>query len=89
MFSGSSTGDIRYSDRHSVSCDSGKLITKYKVKARGWFKAKVNVPPNKFLWICPRNGAGEIDRAGGTKAPLFWMVRFDPAKGGHWRFRGP
>jgi len=81
MFSGNSAGDIRYSDRHFVSCDSGKLITKYKVKARGWLKVKVNVPPNKFLWICPKKGAGGIVIKEGAGHIIFiykhnhWIVK--------------
>jgi hypothetical protein len=60
IFDGDSQGEIRYADNHNVLPAEGVLIGKYAILEKGWAEFKVDVPPNKFLWILPVSGEGRI-----------------------------
>lgn len=60
MFDGSSSGEIRYADNHDVLPTGGMLASNYYAPTKGWYEFNVNIPPNKFLWIYPKKGTGEI-----------------------------
>jgi len=60
MFDGASEGEIRYSDNHAGSPQEGNLARAYHVFDGGFSEFDVDIPPNSFLWIYPRSGAGRI-----------------------------
>lgn len=60
MFDGESEGEIRYSDDNMASPSQGTLSRKYYILGPGWAEFDVDIPPNRFLWVCPQSGPGKI-----------------------------
>ncbi|MDD5560799.1 MAG: hypothetical protein PHT50_01505 [Candidatus Omnitrophica bacterium] len=60
IFDGASQGEIRFADNHNLLPTGGVLIKKYAVLEKGWSEFKVDISPDKFLWILPVSGEGRI-----------------------------
>ena len=73
IFDGQSTGEIRYSDDNTGLPTEGVLAANYYASGGGWHEFKVKIPPNKFVWICRKQGGGEIEYIESSGAPdLFY-----------------
>lgn len=60
IFDGESEGEIRYADNNEVLPNGGVLLTSYHIYSKGWHEFKVNVPPNKFVWIYQKSVGTKI-----------------------------
>ncbi len=60
LFDGPSKGQIRYSENHFNPPEAGRLVREYSTEKAGWVNLSLDIPPNKFLWLFPKEGPGRI-----------------------------